>query len=65
MASFLEDICELSGREDEYFKESHRKTVLEKLCDRSTSLELWEDAARLFVNFDKYSVRFRGRPCRG
>lgn len=59
MASFLEDICWLSGREDEYFKEPHKKELLERLCDRSASLEVWEDAVRRFLENERIYVRFR------
>lgn len=59
MSSFLKDICLLSRRGHEYFEEIHEQEILEKLCDRSASLKVWEDAVRAFIFTEEIYVRFR------
>lgn len=64
MASFLGDICQLSGRRPKYFEERHEKVILDRLRDRSASLKVWEDAVHCFLRHEGIQVRFRDRPCR-
>lgn len=63
MATFFQDIYGLSGQEYGYFeKRHHEKEILERLCDRSASLEVWEAAVRRFLSNETF-VRARYRPC--
>lgn len=56
MTSFLDDICQLTGRKAS-FQERHEKGILERLCDRSASLKDWERAALSFLEGESIEVR--------
>lgn len=60
MASFLEDICQLTGR-----MTSFRETqILETLCDCSVSLKDWELAALSFLEGEDVEVSSSDLICR-
>lgn len=56
MASFFEDILQLTGRKTS-FQGTRENEILVRLCDRSVSLKMWEDAARTFLKYEGVEVR--------
>lgn len=56
MASFFEDIFQLTGRKTS-FQETCENEILVRLCDRSVSLKVWEDAARSILEYEGVEVR--------
>lgn len=63
MASFLEDIYQLTGRMTS-FQETHKKEILETLCDSSVSLKDWELAALSFLDGEGVEVSSSNLICR-